>query len=82
MSFRGRKRSAATLASAIVSVALVAGCGGGKDFADQPRPAAPIQLNGVINSQGVQISPWAQSVSRLTRRISRRGQLERCGIYS
>ena len=57
MSFRGRKRSAATLASAIVSVALVAGCGGGKDFADQPRPAAPIQLNGVINSQGVQISP-------------------------
>jgi hypothetical protein len=57
MSFRGRKRSAVTLASAAVSVALLAGCGGGKDFADNPRPAAPVQLNGVINKDGVQISP-------------------------
>ena len=58
MSFRGPKRSAATLASAAISVALLAGCGGsGKDFADHPRPAAPVLLNGVINKDGVQISP-------------------------
>jgi hypothetical protein len=57
MSFRGRKRSAVTLASAAVIAALLAGCGGGKDFADKPRPAAPVQLNGVITKDGVQISP-------------------------
>jgi hypothetical protein len=39
-------------------MALLAGCGGGgKDFADSARPAVPIQLNGVINKDGVNVSP-------------------------
>ncbi len=57
MSYSRRIRIGA-LASGVASVAVLAGCGGGgKDFADQPRPAAPVQLTGVINKQGVQISP-------------------------
>jgi hypothetical protein len=56
MSYRGRIRIGA-LASAVASLAVLAGCGGGKDFADKPRPPVPIQLTGVINSDGVTISP-------------------------
>ncbi|HEY2601570.1 MAG TPA: hypothetical protein VGI67_08445 [Thermoleophilaceae bacterium] len=57
MSIRGRIRVGA-LASGAASLAVLAGCGGGgKDFADQPRPPAPIQLNGVITNDGVNVSP-------------------------
>lgn len=35
----------------------VAGCGGGKDFANKPRPPVPLQLTGVITKQKVTISP-------------------------
>src|SRR5262249_10023710 len=46
------------LASGVTLAALlVVGCGGGKDFADKPRPAAPITLTGVISSKGVTVSP-------------------------
>jgi hypothetical protein len=44
------------MASAAVAVAL-AGCGGGKDFANKPRPPVPLQLTGVITKQKVTISP-------------------------
>ena len=44
-----------------VSVATVAlaltGCGSGKDFANNPRPAVPLQLTGVITKEKVTISP-------------------------
>jgi hypothetical protein len=33
------------------------GCGGGSDFKDKPRPAVPVQLNGVITSSRVSVSP-------------------------
>jgi hypothetical protein len=56
MSYRRRIRIGA-LASAVASLAVLAGCGGGKDFADKPRPPVPIVLTGVINSDGVSISP-------------------------
>jgi hypothetical protein len=36
---------------------MAAGCGGGKDFADKARPAAYIQLTGVITDKGVTVSP-------------------------
>src|SRR5947209_11328075 len=39
-----------------VTLAL-AGCGGGKDFANEPRPPVPLQLTGVITKQKVTISP-------------------------
>jgi len=45
-----------TVASALVALVLV-GCGGGKDFANDPRPPVPLQLTGVITNQRVTISP-------------------------
>jgi len=45
-----------TMASAAVVVAL-AGCGGGSDFKNEPRPPVPLQLTGVITKQKVTISP-------------------------
>lgn len=45
-----------TAASAVAVVALT-GCGGGKDFANKPRPPVPLQLTGVITKQKVTISP-------------------------
>jgi hypothetical protein len=44
------------VAFAAIGVAL-AGCGGGKDFANHPRPPVPLQLTGVITKQQVTISP-------------------------
>jgi hypothetical protein len=73
MSNGGRIRIGA-LASAVVSVVLVAGCGGGKDFANQPRPAVPIQLNGVINKDGVQISPNNLGAGPVVIRVSNQTQ--------
>jgi hypothetical protein len=40
----------------VVVLALV-GCGGGKDFANKPRPPVTLQLTGVITKQKVTISP-------------------------
>jgi hypothetical protein len=44
------------VASAVLAIAL-AGCGGGKDFANKPRPPVPLQLTGVITQQKLTISP-------------------------
>jgi hypothetical protein len=35
----------------------VAGCGGGKHFANEERPSVPVQLTGVITDSQVTISP-------------------------
>jgi hypothetical protein len=56
MSYGGRIRVGA-LASGVTVAALLAGCGGGKDFADQQRPAVPLTLSGVITNTGVNVSP-------------------------
>src|SRR5436190_24259355 len=52
---RARMRPVA-VAFAAVAIALV-GCGGGKDFANKPRPPVPLQLTGVITQGKVTISP-------------------------
>jgi hypothetical protein len=57
MSYGGRIRIGALASGVAVAATLVAGCGGGKDFADKPRPAVPLTLNGVITSAGVSVSP-------------------------
>jgi hypothetical protein len=44
------------VASALAVVVLT-GCGGGKDFANKPRPPVPLELTGVITNQKVTISP-------------------------
>ena len=50
----GRTRDVVVvLAGALV----VAGCGGGKHFENKARPAAPIQLTGVVRDNQVDISP-------------------------
>jgi hypothetical protein len=41
-----------------LAVALaVVGCGGGKDFANKPRPPVTLELTGVISNEKVTISP-------------------------
>ena len=39
------------------AASVVAGCGSGSDFKNEPRPPAPIQLSGVITDKGVTVSP-------------------------
>jgi hypothetical protein len=51
---RGPATGAALLATAAMSAA---GCGGGSDFKNDPRPPAPVQLTGVITDKGVTVSP-------------------------
>jgi hypothetical protein len=57
MSHGGRIRIGAFASGMALAAGLLAGCGGGKDFADKSRPAAPLYLNGVITASGVNISP-------------------------
>ena len=54
---RARIRIGALVSGVASALVLLAGCGGGKDFADNPRPAAPIYLTGVITDHGVRVSP-------------------------
>jgi hypothetical protein len=53
----GRIRMGALALGVAVAAGLVAGCGSGSNFADKPRPPAPLYLNGVITSTGVSVSP-------------------------
>jgi len=46
-----------TVAAAVAVTLALAGCGGGEDFANKPRPPVPLQLTGVITKQKVTISP-------------------------
>jgi hypothetical protein len=50
---RVRKAAVPVLRAALA----LAGCGGGKDFANTPRPPVPLQLTGVITPSKVTISP-------------------------
>jgi hypothetical protein len=43
--------------SAFLAALALAGCGGGKDFANNPRPPVPLELTGVITKSRVTISP-------------------------
>jgi hypothetical protein len=53
-----RTRTFATLTVTAVAVAVaLAGCGGGTQFANKPRPAAPINLSVYVNDARVSVSP-------------------------
>jgi hypothetical protein len=53
----GRIRAAGGIVLVCSSAVVVAGCGGGKSFKNDPRPAVPVQLTGVITDKEVTISP-------------------------
>ena len=57
MSGLGRIRAAALVLSLPALGLIGIGCGGGSDFQDKPRPAATVQLSGVITSSKVTVSP-------------------------
>lgn len=51
------KRTRAILCLAPVGAVALAGCGGGEDFANEPRPAVTIQLSGVITDKRMEVQP-------------------------
>ena len=53
--FRAVTRRAA-IAATLTACAL-AGCGGGDDYANEPRPAAPINVTAAISDAEVSVSP-------------------------
>jgi hypothetical protein len=46
-----------TIAVVAISAAVASGCGGGKQFANKPRPATPVNLTVYINNRVVSVSP-------------------------
>jgi hypothetical protein len=52
----GRGRQATLAAVGILAVVSLAACGS-KDFANDPRPPAPIDVSAKVDSQKVQVSP-------------------------
>jgi hypothetical protein len=54
----GRTRDALTTFTLLAAASVVVGgCGGGKHFANDARPATPVQLTGVVTDKEVTISP-------------------------
>jgi hypothetical protein len=52
-----RARGLAAAASALAVVGAAAGCGGGKNSANDNRPPSPINLTAAISSRSVSVSP-------------------------
>jgi hypothetical protein len=52
-----RTRCIALLLVGGCAIYAMAGCGGGSDFKDKPRPAVPVQLSGVITDKAVSVEP-------------------------
>ena len=52
-----RPRSGVTLVVVAALAFAVSGCGGGEDFANDPRPAPPIVLTAKVDSKEVVVSP-------------------------
>src|SRR3954471_13476095 len=52
-----RRRTAPVVLCSAFAAAMVAGCGGGSDYKNQPRPAAPIVVTASISKDAVSVSP-------------------------
>src|SRR3954470_2549938 len=70
---RGRIRAAALLSGGALVGALIAGCGG-DDFKNQPRPAVPLQVTGVITDKNITVSPGKFGAGPITLIISNQTQ--------
>jgi hypothetical protein len=55
--FKVMKRTRGILFLAPVGAIALAGCGGGDDFKNDPRPAVTIQLSGVITDKRMEVQP-------------------------
>lgn len=53
----GRTRHIRAAALAVGVGALLGGCGGGDEYANEPRPAAPINVSAAITDDRVDVSP-------------------------
>ena len=56
----------AKLGVLLLTGAVLAGCGGTSHFADQPRPAVPVNVSVYINDQRVSVSPHTVSPGPIT----------------
>jgi hypothetical protein len=52
-----RRRTAYVVPGLAVAATMVAGCGGGTDYKNEPRPAAPIVVTASISKSAVSVSP-------------------------
>jgi hypothetical protein len=58
-------------------VIALAGCGGGKDFANDPRPPETLELTGVITKEQVTISPRKVGAGPVTITVSNQSGAKR-----
>ncbi len=56
----------ATIGILALSAAVAAGCGGGKHFANQPRPPIPVNLTVYINNSRTLVSPSSVGAGPVT----------------
>jgi hypothetical protein len=52
-----RRRTAQVVPGLAVAATIVVGCGGGTDYKNEPRPAAPIVVTASISKSAVSVSP-------------------------
>jgi hypothetical protein len=52
-----RRRTAQVVPCLAVAAVTVAGCGGGSDYKNEPRPPAPIVVTASISKNAVSVSP-------------------------
>ena len=65
----GRNRTAALLAG-VLGLLVLGGCGDDDDFENNPRPAVPIQLSGVITDTEVTVQPRSIGAGPVTLIVS------------
>ena len=52
-----RNMPSRTAVAGIAAACVLAGCGGGEDYANKPRPATPINVTAAISTKKISISP-------------------------
>lgn len=54
---RGIRTSAVSIATALLGAAVISGCGDDEEYANEPRPPAPIVIAASISGEAVSVSP-------------------------